>query len=150
MHIPPNWGTFFALIVSFLIFWFIFSRLFFRPFLNLLSERERRLKNLGDRTEQLLKEARAADEERERGLAQVRRDAVAKRDSERRRMEGEAAEIVEKAKAEAHELLERARATVEDELKAAQGELERTGRSLAAELAERVLGRRLDAGRGSS
>jgi F-type H+-transporting ATPase subunit b len=150
MHIPPNWGTFFALIVSFLIFWFIFSRLFFRPFLNLLSERERRLKDLGDRTEQLLKEARAADEERERRLAQVRREALAKRDAERRRVEGEATEIVEKAKAEAHELLERARATVEDELRAAQGELERTGRSLAAELAERVLGRRLDVGRGSS
>lgn len=150
MHIPPNWGTFFALIVSFLIFWFIFSRLFFRPFLNLLSERERRLKDLGDRTEQLLKEAKAADEQRERRLAQVRREALAKRDAERRRVEGEAAEIVEKAKAEAHELLERARATVEDELRAAQGELERTGRSLAAELADRVLGRRLDAGRGSS
>ena len=55
MHIPPNWGTFFALIVSFLVFWFIFSRLFFRPFLNLLSERERRFKELNDRTEELIR-----------------------------------------------------------------------------------------------
>src|SRR5258708_36463230 len=75
MHIPPNWGTFFALIVSFLVFWFIFSRLFFRPFLNLLSERERRFKDLNDRTEQLVKEARAADEERERRLGEVTHDA---------------------------------------------------------------------------
>ena len=37
MHIPPNWGTFFALIVSFLVFWFIFSRIFFRPFLDFLA-----------------------------------------------------------------------------------------------------------------
>jgi F-type H+-transporting ATPase subunit b len=150
MHIPPNWGTFFALIVSFLIFWFIFSRLFFRPFLNLLSERERRLKDLGDRTEQLLKEARAADEEREQRLAQVRREAISKRDSERQRADAEATEIVERARVEAQQQLERARAVVEDELKAAEGELERAGRSLAAELAERVLGRRLDTSGGSS
>ncbi len=72
MHIPPNWGTFFALIVSFLVFWFIFSRLFFRPFLNLLSERERRFKELNDRTEELIKQARAAEEEREARLAENR------------------------------------------------------------------------------
>src|SRR5258708_12620063 len=89
MHIPPNWGTFFALIVSFLVFWFIFSRLFFRPFLNLLSERERRFKDLNDRTEQLIKEARAAEEERERRLAATRRDAIARPQSERRKAHAE-------------------------------------------------------------
>ena len=84
MHIPPNWGTFFALIVSFLVFWFIFSRLFFRPFLNLLSERERRFKELNDRTEELIKQARAAEEEREARLAEVRTSAIARRESESR------------------------------------------------------------------
>jgi F0F1-type ATP synthase membrane subunit b/b' len=72
MHIPPDWGTFFALIVSFLVFWFIFSRLFFRPFLDLLAKRERRFKELNDRSEELIKQARAADEEREARLAAVR------------------------------------------------------------------------------
>ena len=81
MHIPPNWGTFFALIVSFLVFWFIFSRLFFRPFLNLLSERERRFKDLNDRTEELIKQARAAEEEREARLAEVRKGAIARREA---------------------------------------------------------------------
>ncbi len=144
MHIPPNWGTFFALIVSFLVFWFIFSRLFFRPFLNLLSERERRFKDLNDRTEQLIKEARAADEERERRLASLRRDAIARREAERRQAEGEAAQMMEAAKAEARESLEQVRAKIEAELKAAENELERMGHNLAAELAERVLGRPLN------
>ena len=103
MHIPPNWGTFFALIVSFLVFWFIFSRLFFRPFLNLLSERERRFKELNDRTEELLRQARLADEEREARLAEVRKDGIARRESERRKAEGEAAQMMEAAKAAAHE-----------------------------------------------
>src|SRR5580704_4689643 len=130
MHIPPNWGTFFALIVSFLVFWFIFSRLFFRPFLNLLSERERRFKDLNDRTELLIKQAREAEAEREERLAEVRKGAFARRESERR-------------KAEAEEALEQVRAKIEAELKAAERELEQMGHSLASELAERVLGRPL-------
>src|SRR5260221_9282369 len=106
MHIPPNWGTFVTLIVSFLVFWFIFSRLFFKPFLALLEERERRFKNLNDRTEQLLREARAADQEREVRLAAVRRDAIGRRETERRNAEARAAELMETAKAEARESLE--------------------------------------------
>ncbi|MGA6970202.1 MAG: ATP synthase F0 subunit B [Candidatus Binatus sp.] len=143
MHIPPNWGTFFALIVSFLVFWFIFSRLFFRPFLNLLSERERRFKELNDRTEELLRQARLADEEREARLAEVRKDGIARRESERRKAEAEAAQMMEAAKAAAHEALERAREKIETELKAAEHDLEQMGHSLANELAERVLGRPL-------
>ena len=146
MHIPPNWGTFFALIVSFLVFWFIFSRLFFRPFLNLLSERERRFKDLNDRTELLLKQAREAEAEREARLAEVRKGALARRETERRKAEAGAAEMMEKAKAEARETLDRVRGDIEKELKAAESELERMGQSLAGELAERVLGRPLNSG----
>src|SRR5215467_1769035 len=144
MHIPPNWGTFGGLIVSFLVFWFIFSRLFFRPFLNLLSEREERFRSLNDRTEQLLKEARAADEAREQRLNAIRREALEHRDSERRRVEAEAAQLLETAKADARASLDAARTRIEGELKAAEHDLEQMGRTLAEELAERVLGRRLN------
>jgi F-type H+-transporting ATPase subunit b len=146
MHIPPNWGTFFALIVSFLVFWFIFSRLFFRPFLNVLSERERRFKDLNDRTELLIKQAREAEEEREARLAEVRKGAIARRESERRKAEAEAAQMMEAAKAEAREALDQVRGKIETELKAAERELEQMGHNLAGELAERVLGRPLNTG----
>ena len=144
MHIPPNWGTFFALIVSFLVFWFIFSRLFFQPFLKLLSDRERRFKELNDRTEDLIRQARAAEEEREARLAEVRKSAIARREADRRKAEAEAAQMMEAAKAEARETLEQVRAKIETELKAAERELEQMGHSLASELAERVLGRPLN------
>jgi F-type H+-transporting ATPase subunit b len=146
MHIPPNWGTFFALIVSFLVFWFIFSRLFFRPFLNLLAERERRFKELNDRTEALIKQARTADEERESRLAATRQSAIARREAERRKAEGEASQMMEAAKAEARDALEQARVKIETELKAAEHDLERMGHNLASELAERMLGRPLNGG----
>jgi F0F1-type ATP synthase membrane subunit b/b' len=145
MHIPPDWGIFFPLIVSFLVFWFIFSRLFFRPFLNLIAERERRFKDLSERTEQLIKEARAAEQAREERLAAVRRDALARRDAERRQVEADAAKMLEAAKSEAHEALEGVRGRIEQELHAAERELDQMARSLASELAERVLGRPLNA-----
>jgi F0F1-type ATP synthase membrane subunit b/b' len=152
MHIPPNWATFFTLIVSFLVFWFIFSRIFFRPFLDLISARERRFKDLGYRTEQLISEARAAEAEREKRLAEARREALALRESERRKAESEAAAMMEAAKTEARESLEQVRTKIEAELKAAERELEQIGHNLATELAERVLGRPLngDAGAGKS
>jgi F-type H+-transporting ATPase subunit b len=150
MHIPPNWGTFFVLIVSFLVFWFIFSRLFFRPFLNLLSEREKRFRSLSDRTEQLLKEARAADQEREKRLAQVRTESLQRREAERRKAESEAAQMMEAAREEARSQIESVRERIEGELRAAESELERIGHSLAGELAERVLGRTLGRGAGSN
>jgi F-type H+-transporting ATPase subunit b len=141
MHIPPDWGIFFALIVSFLVFWFIFGWLFFDPFLKLLGDRERRLKDLNERTERLLQEEKAAVEERERALATVRRDALNRRESERRRAEEEAARILEEARAEARTQLEQVRAGIESEFAAAGRQLQELAHTLASELAQRVLGR---------
>ena len=146
MYIPPNWGTFGVLIVSFLVFWFIFSRLFFRPFLNLLSQREERFRSLNDRTEQLLKEARSADEARDERLNTIRREAMEHRDAERRKVEAEAAQMLEAAKSDARASLDAARTRIEGELRAAERDLEQMARTLAGELAERVLGRRLNGG----
>ncbi len=141
---PVQWGTLVALIVSFLVFWFVFSRIFFRPFLNLLSDRERRFKELGEKTEKLLQEARLADETREQSIAQTRREALAKRDAERRAAEAEASRIVEAAKEESRATLESVRKQIDDDIKAAGRELEALSKTLANDLAERVLGRRLN------
>ena len=144
MHIPPDWGIFFTLIVSFLVFWFIFDRLFFGPFLKLLGDRESKLKNLSARAEQLLKEEKAAGQKRDRELLELRREALAAREAERRKAEVDAARVIEEAKAKAHSALELVRAGIENELRAGERELERLSRVLAVELAGRVLGRPVD------
>jgi len=144
MHIPPDWGIFFTLIVSFLVFWFIFDRLFFGPFLKLLGDRENKLKELSARAEQLLKEEKAASQERDRQLIELRREALALREAERRKAEADAADLIEEAKTEAHKALDRVRAGIENELRAGERELEQLSRVLAVELAGRVLGRPLD------
>ena len=144
MHIPPDWSVFGTLIVSFLVFWVLFGWLFFGPFLKLLSDRERRLKDLGERTERLLQEAKNSNEERERQLAAVRRDALTRRDAERRRAESEAAKMIEEARAEARAALEDLRAAIDKDIEAAQDQLQQMAHTLAVELAGRVLGRQID------
>ena len=144
MHIPPDWGTFSALVVSFLVFWFIFSRLFFSPFLTLLGERERRLRELADRTEKLMVEERAAGEVRERQMAELRATMIAEREARRREAEAQAAQMIEEAKAEVRTALEQVRNGIENDLRTGERELEELSRRLAAEVAARVLGRPLD------
>jgi F-type H+-transporting ATPase subunit b len=147
MHIPPDWGIFTALIVSFLIFWFIFGRLFFGPYLRLLGDRERRLRELQERTEQLLRDEKAAVEAREAGLAAVRHEALSRREAERRQAEAEAARIVAEARAQAKVELDEVREGIEHDFRVAANQLKQLAETLAAELATRVLGRAVTDGR---
>ncbi len=147
MHIPPDWGVFGALIVSFLVFWFIFGRLFFGPFLKLLGDRERGLREFGERTEQLLREEKAAVEAREAELAAVRREALVRREAERRRAEAEAARMITDTRAEAKAEFDQVRQGIEHEFAAAARQLEQLAETLAADLAARVLGRPVTNGR---
>jgi F0F1-type ATP synthase membrane subunit b/b' len=147
MHLPPDWGILGALVVSFLVFWFIFGRLFFGPFLQLLGDRERRLRELSERTEQLLRDEKAAVEAREAGLAAVRHEALNRRETERRRSAAEAARVIAEARAAAKAELDQVREGIEHEFKTAASQLEQLAETLAGELAERVLGRVISNGR---
>ena len=148
MHIPPDWSIFAALIVSFLIFWFIFGRLFFGPYLRLLGDRERRLRELHERTDQLLRDGKAAVEAREAGLAGVRHEALSRREAGRRQAEAEAARLVGEARAQAKAELEQMRDAIEQDFTVAAGQLEELAETLAAQLAARVLGRAVTNGHG--
>lgn len=146
MHLPPDWGIFGTLVVSFLVFWFIFGRLFFEPFLRLIGDRERRLKELNEQTERLLREEKAAVEQRERELAELRRAALSERERQRREAQDGAAHLIEAARAQARTELEQVRAAMDTEFAAAARQLEELARSLAGELAVRVLERPLTNG----
>ena len=146
MHIPPDWGVFATLLISFLVFWMIFGSIFFGPFLKLLSDREGRLKDLNDRTERLLNEEKAAVKERELQLATIRRDALARRETERRQAEAEAGKMIEEAREAARIDLDAVKAGIDKSIEAAQVELRQMAQNLAGELAQRVLGRPINTG----
>lgn len=99
------------------------------------------MKDLSERTERLLRDQKAAIAERDRALAAVRRDSLAKREGERRHAEEEAAKMIEDARAEARAELDQVRTGIEREFEAAGRQLEQLAQTLAAELAARVLGR---------
>ena len=146
LKIPPDWGTFFALVVSFLVFWFIFKRLFFEPFLKLITARERRLKELSERTAELLREGEAGEERRRSELAALRREILTEREAERRKSEEDANQLTEEARAAARNTLEAVREDIERQVRSAEAQLTAAAETLALELAQRVLGRPLKDG----
>jgi len=84
MQLPPNWGTFFCPdCFPFWFFWFIFSRLFFSPVPEPALRTRAKVQGL-ERSppKQLIKEARAAEEERERA---ARRDPARRNRPARKR-----------------------------------------------------------------
>lgn len=141
LKIPPDWGTFFALVVSFLVFWFIFKRLLFEPFLKLIAAREGRLKTLSERTAQLLKESETGEERRRLELAALRSELLIEREAERRRSEEEASRLTEEAREAARNMIEEASEEIERQVRSAEAQLNAAAENLATELAERVLGR---------
>jgi F-type H+-transporting ATPase subunit b len=149
LNIPPNWGTFFVLIVSFLVFWFIFKRILFEPFLALLSARDDRQRELRENAERARNQARAAEEKYRHELAQAYRASAAEREKARQAAEQEAAALVEQAREAARQTIEKAQAEADQKLKLAFQQVEELSAGLALELAQRLLGRQLGA-RGSS
>lgn len=145
MHLPPDWGIFGTLVVSFLFFWLIFGWLFFKPFLRLISDREHRLKDLNEQTERLLREEKAAVEQRERELAELRRAALTEREKQRREAQEAATHLIEAARNEARAELEQVRAGIEADFAAAGRQLEELAQKLAVELAARILERPITA-----
>jgi F-type H+-transporting ATPase subunit b len=141
MHLPPDWGIFGTLIVSFLIFWFLFGGLFFKPFLRLIADREQRLKDLNTETERLGREHKLAIERYESELAEVRRQALSRREQERRAAQENAAHAIDQARTAARAELDQVRAEIEAEFAAAGRQLEELAGRLAIELARRVLER---------
>jgi F0F1-type ATP synthase membrane subunit b/b' len=141
MHLPPDWGTFALLIVSFLIFWFIFGALFFKPFLRLIGDRERRFRDLNERTERLLGEQRSIVAQRARELAEVTREALVRRETQVREAQDRATQLLAAARADARAELEKVRTEIATDFAAAAREIELLARSLATELATRVLDR---------
>jgi|SRR5271166_1229671 len=146
LQIPPHWGTFSILIFSFVVFWVVFKWLLFDPFLSLLATRELKFKKLQAQTDELLRQARAAQERREQALIQCRSEASDQREVKRKEAEEKVARLLEEAHLAAKDSIERARDEINQEIRAAEQELDRLAHALAGELAEQVLGRPLGNG----
>jgi F-type H+-transporting ATPase subunit b len=130
-------------IVIFLVLWLILSKVLFRPYLNLLDERERRTAGARHESSDLEHEGARLKAAYEEKIAQARAAGMAVKDA-----------IVQEGRQEREKLLQQAREeaalTLESARREVQSQLERERAALAAEVVEvardmvsKILGRRV-------
>ena len=129
--------------LNFLVLMWILNRFLFKPILNILEERKKRIRDSEERV--LDSEQRAAQqwEAYQRQLQEAKISATA----EKERIKGEGLEaerhLLEEARSEASRSLEEARRKIEEEVSKASGFLRGEAKGMALEMAEKILGRGL-------
>ncbi len=130
-------------VVAFLVFWFLLTKLLFKPFVGLLEERERR-------TEGVKAEAAALNEEGERLLKEYEYAIAKARDEGRAAkekivQEGRQARerLLGQAREDASRALEAVRAEIGKELKRGREIAAREAEALAQQMAEKIIGRKI-------
>jgi F-type H+-transporting ATPase subunit b len=127
----------------FLILWLILSKVLFRPYLDLLDQREHRTSGAQQDSSELEQEGARLKAEYEEKIAQARATGTAAKDAIVQEGRQERERILQQAREEAAHTLEAARLEV-------RSQLERERERLAAEVAEvaqdmvaKILGRRV-------
>ena len=139
---PPDY-TFLIQVASFFLLVAILNRLLFRPFAELLGERDAR--TTGD-AEQARLNAAAATELRERveqELAAARAEAMAEVEKLRRATKEDETRLFDEAKARAGSELSKLRDGIERAREEARTSLREEARVLAGDMVETVLGREM-------
>ncbi len=133
-----------AQLINFGILLVVLRMFLYKPVLNVLEERKRRIEEGLNRAEQAAVQASASQDEARRVIDEARaqgRDMVAAAQESAARLR---AELEERARADAAQLVERARQEVQQERDQAIQQLRREFTDLTIAAAERVIGQSLD------
>ena len=132
------WVVFFVLLLA-----LILDRLFFRPLLGAIRQRESRAASAKALADQAAAEARRATEEFDRQTSAARAEVYKQMDDMRRAAMDDRAALVDTARKEADAALAQARADLARDVETARARLDKDADALAAEAASRILGRRV-------
>jgi len=133
-----------AQLINFGILLVVLRMFLYKPVLNVLEERKRRIEEGLNRAEQAAVQASASQDEARRVIEEARaqgRDMVAAAQESAARLR---TELEERARADAAQLVERARQEVQQERDQAIQQLRREFTDLTIAAAERVIGQSLD------
>lgn len=141
----PNMAEFIPACIAFLIIWFIMAKFAWPMVLNMMEERENKIKSDLDAAEEAKKKAQLDAKAYEERIEAAEREATeiiaqAKRDAEEER-----ARILSKAQKDAAATITKARDALESERKKAMVELSSSVVDLAVEIAGKIIGNDLDA-----
>lgn len=129
--------------INFLILLLILNRLFYKPILGILEKRKNHIRQSEETVEELETRASEQWEAYERQLQEAKIEA----NLERERIKGEGLEtqkkLLEEVRADASRATEDARKRIEEETSKARDLLRDQVKGVASEMAEKILGRRL-------
>jgi F-type H+-transporting ATPase subunit b len=132
------WVVFFVLLLT-----LILDRLFFRPLLAIIKQREDAVGSAKALADQAAAEARRATEEFDRQTASARADVYRQMDEMRRAALDDRAALVDATRKEAEAALAKARAELAADVADARARLDKDAETLAADAASQILGRRV-------
>lgn len=130
-----------AVVVIFLITHLFLKTVFFRPLVRIMEHREQRVESAREVYERANAQAEEAMAEEKTKLNEARRAAADHREALRKEAQEKRAEILAEVKKDAEAQLEKVRTQLAEQVKAERAALEPRSRSLADEMAERLLGR---------
>ena len=132
------WVVFFVLLLA-----LILDRLFFRPLLVIIKQREDAVTAAKALADQAAAEARMATVEFDRQTSSARADVYRQMDDMRRAALDDRAVLVDATRKEAEAALTQARADLARDVVDARARLDKDAETLAVDAASRILGRRV-------
>lgn len=139
-----NFSWLIAQVVNFVLILLILRAFAYKPVLQMLETRKRRIQESLDYAEKVKADAAAQQKQFEQQIEQVRREAAQARESAAQVGEKERERILTQAREEARQIVEQARTRLDYERKQMIGELRAQVVDLSLLAAQRVIGQALD------
>jgi len=139
----PSPGLAIWSVVIFCLFWFIMSRVAFKPIANALSKREGDIQDALDSAKKAKEEMANLNAENEKLLAQAREERSKILQEAKEMKNNILQEAKEKAKDEASKIVNSARTDIDNQKKAAMAEVKKEVGAMALGIAEKVIKKEL-------
>ncbi|MBI2987551.1 MAG: ATP synthase F0 subunit B [Deltaproteobacteria bacterium] len=130
-------------VAAFLVFWFLLTRLLFKPFIGLLEERERRTGGVKAEAAALKEEGGRLLKEYEYAIAKAKDEGRAMKEGIVQGARQARERLLAQAREEASRMLEAAREEIQKELQKGRELAGREAEAMARQMAEKILGRKV-------
>lgn len=130
-------------IVAFLVFWFLLTKLLFKPFIGLLEERERRTEGAKAEAAALKEEGERLSKEYEQAIAKAKDEGRAAKEGILQEARQARERLLGQAREEAARMVQAAREEIRKELERGRELAAREAEAIARQMAEKILGRRI-------
>ena len=143
MLLEPALGTIFWTVVTFLSLLFILKKIAWGPILQVLSEREKKIREALEKADATQKETEAALAKHQEVMESAKKEAQDLIAKSRKTAEASKEEILQKAQTEATNLLERAKKEITQEREKAVQEIRSQTAEISVSIASKLIGRSL-------